>query len=123
MAELWAMKKFLKDDRLQADSMKEITYPFEVATLRLEGQLGRVGRKKVKTGLLLNALAVWFVRLAEDQQLRIAAEALKQLHQLITEPEEERVAAADGDGSSRDAKQGRELPEPKRPPGRKGRAV
>jgi hypothetical protein len=120
MAELWVMKKFLKDDRLQADSMKEITYPFEVAALRLEGQLGRIGRKKVKTGLLLNALAVWFARLAEDQQLRIAADALKQLHQLITEPDEEQTAATT-DGPQRDAHEGRQLPEPKRP-SKKGRA-
>jgi hypothetical protein len=120
MAELCVMKKFLKDHRLQADSMKEITHPFEVVTLRLEGRLDRSGRKKVKTGLLLNALAVWFVGQTEDQQLRIAVDALERLHRLIAEPDDERTAtAADGDAPSRDAHQGRDVLEPKQPPGRK----
>src|SRR4051812_10667102 len=94
------MRRFSKTTRLQADSVAEVTGPFEEVTLRLSRGLTFDGGK-LRPGHILNALIHVFNGMPEAVRAAIAADAVARLELLLAEDERERDRALDRLGPSK----------------------
>lgn len=86
------MKRFAKSSRLQADSVPEVTGPFERAVLDL-GQDIKFDGAKLRPGHVLNALIHAFNEMPAAEQKPIVESAIARLELLLAEDEEEKSSA------------------------------
>ena len=80
------MKKMTRLNRLQSDSLAEVTMGFEQSVLDLSSQLRFQGRK-LRPGPLLNAIVLWFNEQADEDKARIARIGLTRFEALLADDE------------------------------------
>ena len=76
------MERFKKTFRLQADSVEGIAAEFAEAA-ELVGRKVRFGRRKVKPGPLLNAIALHFVRMDALEREAFAIRAITEMEAFL----------------------------------------
>jgi hypothetical protein len=88
------MRRFSKTSRLQADSVPQVTRPFEKVSVGLSDEITFDGGK-LRPGHVLNALIHVFNEMPARERAALAAEAVARLEVLLAENDDERARAAE----------------------------
>lgn len=86
------MRKFTREEKLQADSREEIARCFKGAVLRLESKV-KFDRRKLRPGPFLNAMVIHFLEMTEADQEQFGQQVVAQMEQFLAETALEREAA------------------------------